>query len=63
MSKYDKELDTRTEEYEKAIEPLERETHRGEGNEQRVREAHRGEGKQKDRNDDREREPDANERD
>jgi hypothetical protein len=26
MTKYDKELDTRTEEYEEAIEPLERET-------------------------------------
>jgi hypothetical protein len=28
MTKYDKELDTRTEEYEEAIEPLERETER-----------------------------------
>jgi len=27
MTKYDKELDTRTDEYDEAIEPLERETH------------------------------------
>ncbi|HEX2059510.1 MAG TPA: hypothetical protein VHK90_02110 [Thermoanaerobaculia bacterium] len=29
MSEYDKELDTRTDEYEKAIEPLDRETRDG----------------------------------
>lgn len=29
MSEYDKELDTRTEEYEEAIEPLDRETQGG----------------------------------